>query len=141
MNISLRNRPQNIGREDRLVRACVALSLLLLGGFSVMSAGDLPTVVIGFALGLGYFALTAAVAWDPFYASQGIDTRPEVPHEADPLIDADPFARTEHGDWPQRTGGIGYVSVLDLTDGADARADGTPPVLGTPPALSTPTEA
>ena len=95
MRLARRQRPRNIGREDRLVRACVAFSLLLLGGFAALTAGHISTFVVGFAAGFGYFALTAALAWDPFYAHQRIDTRPEIPHAVDPLIDADPFAATE----------------------------------------------
>ena len=128
MHFPLRHRPRNVGREDRLVRACVALSLMLLGGFAALTAGRFSAIVLGFVVGFAYFALTAALAWDPFYASQRIDTRPEVPHDVDPLIDADPFSQAERR-WPvaggQPTGEATpdpvlvaprYTSVVDLTD-------------------------
>ena len=127
MNVSLPSLRHNAGREDRLVRGCVALSLLLLGGFAVLAAGQLTPIVITFALGFAYFALTGAIAWDPLYARLGIDTRPEVPHAVDVLIDADPFARDEQAPRQSHTAPTGFVSVLDLTDppGVDLR-DGTP---------------
>ena len=116
MNVSLPSLRHNAGREDRLVRACVALSLLLLGGFAVVAAAQVTPIVIGFGVGFGYFALTALLAWDPLYARLGIDTRPEVPHEADALIDADPFARDEQGPWQPAPAPLRYVSVVDVTD-------------------------
>jgi hypothetical protein len=66
---------RNVGREDRVVRACVALSLLLMGGFAVAASGEFGAATIGFAILAGYFVLTAAVGWDPLYAWQRIDTR------------------------------------------------------------------
>lgn len=65
---------RNVGREDRVVRACVALSLLLMGGFAVAASGAFEAATIGFAILAGYFVLTAAVGWDPLYAWQRIDT-------------------------------------------------------------------
>jgi hypothetical protein len=126
MKTALRHR-QNVGREDRLVRACVALSLLLLGGFSLLAAGRVTAVAVGFVLAFAYFALTAAAASDPFYARQGIDTRSEVPHEVDASIDADPFAHAERGTWPEPSpsadpstaespGVLQSHDVLDLRD-------------------------
>lgn len=128
MHLPFRERARNIGREDRLVRGCVALSLLLLGGFAVLTAGTFSPLVVGFALGAGYFTLTAAAAWDPFYARLDIDTRPEVPHEVDLLIDADPFARAEPGRWPAAPSADPSrpVSVVDLTD-SRAAAHGSAP--------------
>jgi hypothetical protein len=122
MNVALPRFRSNAGREDRLVRACVALSLLLLGGFAVLAAGQVTPIVVAFGAGLGYFALTAALAWDPLYARLGIDTRPEVPHEVDALIDADPFARDEQGPWQPAPAPTRYVSVVDVTEVTDASA-------------------
>lgn len=65
---------RNVGREDRVVRACVALSLLLMGGFAVAASGAFEAATIGFAILAGYFVVTAAVGWDPLYAWQRIDT-------------------------------------------------------------------
>lgn len=64
-----------VGREDRLVRGCVALSLFLLAVFAVLASGGVGFVsVVIFALG-GYFAVTAVKGWDPGYVRFGIDTR------------------------------------------------------------------
>ena len=73
-----------VGREDRLVRGCIALSFLLLVGFAVVMSGESSAISIVFvALGL-YFALTAALGRDPFYAHFDIDTRRDAPHETEP---------------------------------------------------------
>lgn len=68
---------RNIGREDRLIRACVALSLLLMGGFAVAASGGFGAATIGFAILGGYFVLTAGVGWDPLYARLQMDTHAE----------------------------------------------------------------
>jgi hypothetical protein len=77
---------RNVGREDRVVRACVALSLVLMGGFAVAASGGFEAATVGFAVLAGYFVLTAALGWDPLYAWQRMDThadRPEpVPDDA-----------------------------------------------------------
>ena len=140
MHMPLRDREQNIGREDRFVRACVALSLLLLSGFSLLASDSVEPIAIGFTLGFAYFCLTAAVAWDPLYARLGVDTRTQVPHAVDALIDADPFARDErHGAPgpasrpiavdadPAPAATPAYVSVVDLTDAPDREAAARPP--------------
>ena len=68
----------NVGREDRLVRGCIALSLMALGGFSMVGAPQVSLVSILFLmLGL-YFAVTAAFASDPGYGFAGIDTRTDI---------------------------------------------------------------
>lgn len=126
MNVAPPSFQRNVGREDRLVRACVALSLLLLGSFAGIAAGQLTAVVAAFGVGLGYCALTSAAAWDPLYARLGIDTRPDVPHAVDVLIDADPFSRDERGPREMESASPSrYVSVVDLTDtpGVDLRED------------------
>ncbi|HEX6888059.1 MAG TPA: YgaP-like transmembrane domain, partial [Candidatus Nanopelagicales bacterium] len=104
-------RPQlvrTVGREDRLVRACVALSLLLLGGFALLLSGELGVISLLFVVLLGYFAGTAAVGWDPIYARTGIDTRS---HRE--------LASAPAAAWPVA---LGDSPVLDLTDGARGAA-------------------
>ncbi len=64
-----------VGREDRLVRGCVAFSLVLMALFVVLAAEGV--VLSGFvllAIG-GYFTITAVTGWDPVYLRFGIDTR------------------------------------------------------------------
>lgn len=63
-----------VGREDRLVRGCIAFSLVLLAGFAVL-AGGLSLGAFGLLLPGGYFAITAITAWDPAYERLNIDTR------------------------------------------------------------------
>lgn len=75
MRIPFTSGPGTVGREDRLVRACIALSLLLLAGFAIVMSGDVSAIGIAF-LALGaYFSVTAALGRDPFYGHFGIDTR------------------------------------------------------------------
>jgi hypothetical protein len=83
MRISVVPHRRTVGREDRLVRSCVALSLLLLGGFALATSGAIGVITVGFALGAAYFALTAVLGWDPIYARTGIDTRTGAELEAD----------------------------------------------------------
>jgi hypothetical protein len=87
----------NVGREDRLVRGCIALSLILLGGFTLIGASHLSLITVAFLVLGGYFALTAALGSDPGYQKAGIDTR----------TDAELAERSEHED-----AGV----VYDLTD-------------------------
>ena len=73
-----------VGREDRLVRGCIALSFLLLAGFAVVMSGESSVISIVFVvLGL-YFTVTAALGRDPFYAHFDIDTRTDAPHATEP---------------------------------------------------------
>jgi Inner membrane protein YgaP-like, transmembrane domain len=75
MRIPFTHGPATVGREDRLVRSCVALSLLLLAGFAVaMSGRPSPVSIMFLALGL-FFSVTAVLGRDPLYAHFGIDTR------------------------------------------------------------------
>jgi hypothetical protein len=75
MRIPFTHGPGTVGREDRLVRGCIALSLLLLAGFAVAMSGQSSLISIAFlVLGL-YFTVTAALGRDPFYAHFDIDTR------------------------------------------------------------------
>jgi hypothetical protein len=75
-----------VGREDRLVRGCIALSFLLLAGFAVVMSGESSVISIVFVvLGL-YFTVTAALGRDPFYAHFDIDTRRDAPHETEPQV-------------------------------------------------------
>lgn len=82
MGISIDRGAPNIGREDRLIRACVALSLFLMGSFAMVASHHVGFVVVGFALLTGYFAWTALVGWDPLYQRAGIDTRSDAPEPA-----------------------------------------------------------
>jgi len=94
----------NVGREDRLVRACLALSLFLLGGFAIAASGHVGVFTLLLATGLAYFALTAALAWDPLYAYLEMDTGP------DPTSDwGAPMEQDVAGD------GAWHI-VVDLTD-------------------------
>jgi hypothetical protein len=80
-----------VGREDRLVRGCIALSFLLLAGFAVVMSGESSVISIVFVvLGL-FFTVTAALGRDPFYAHFDIDTRTDAPHETEPQV---------HEAWP-----------------------------------------
>ena len=79
MRIPFIHGPGTIGREDRLVRGCIALSFLLLAGFAVVMSGQSSVITIIFVvLGL-YFTLTSALGRDPFYAHFAIDTRRDAP--------------------------------------------------------------
>jgi hypothetical protein len=78
MRIPFTHGPGTVGREDRLVRGGIALSLLLLVGFAVaMSGRSGPVSIAMILLGL-YFTLTAALGRDPFYAHFEIDTRTDA---------------------------------------------------------------
>ena len=78
MHIPFIQDPATIGREDRLVRGCVALSLLLLGGFSILTAGGVALVPLVFLALAGYFTATSLTGRDPVYAAAGIDTRTDA---------------------------------------------------------------
>ena len=78
MHIPFVQDPATIGREDRLVRGCVALSLLLLGGFSILTSGGLALVPLVFLALAGYFTATSLTGRDPVYAATGIDTRTDA---------------------------------------------------------------
>lgn len=64
-----------VGREDRLVRGCVALSLALMAVFAVLASGGIGLVALAFVALAGFFGFTAATGWDPWYIRFGIDTR------------------------------------------------------------------
>ena len=84
MRIPFIHGPGRVGREDRLVRGCIALSFLLLAGFAVVMSGQSSVITIVFVvLGL-YFTLTAALGRDPLYAHFDIDTRTDATHEPAP---------------------------------------------------------
>jgi hypothetical protein len=78
MRLTISTDMHNVGREDRLVRGAVALSLLLIGAFVVLASGALGATSILFGALVGYFLLTAALGWDPLYAKPGIDTRTDA---------------------------------------------------------------
>lgn len=75
MRFSIDRDEPNLGREDRLVRACVAFSLALMGVFVLLAARHLSLGFLGFAALAAYFATTAVLAWDPMYKRLGMDTR------------------------------------------------------------------
>lgn len=75
MKISNDHHDANLGREDRLVRGCVAFSLALLGLFTVLASGRITLVLVGFLALTGYVAWTAWTGRDPLYARLGVDTR------------------------------------------------------------------
>jgi hypothetical protein len=78
MRIPFTRGPGTVGREDRLVRGCIALSFLLLAGFAIAMSGRSNVISIVFAvLGL-FFAGTSALGRDPFYAHFGIDTQTDA---------------------------------------------------------------
>ncbi len=78
MRIPFTSGPGTVGREDRLVRGGIALSLLLLVGFAVAMSGRSGPISIAMTLLGLYFTLTAALGRDPFYAHFAIDTRTDA---------------------------------------------------------------
>lgn len=119
MRFSIDRGAANLGREDRLVRACVALSLALMGVFVLLAARHLSLGFVGFAALAAYFAVTAALAWDPMYQHLGMDTRPEGSRpdagtqqsdvaRAVVSLPADP-ARPSHGEQPRADWGISLL--------------------------------
>jgi hypothetical protein len=78
MRIPFIHGPGTVGREDRLVRGCIALSLLLLVGFVLALSGEPGVGGWIFGLLALYFSGTAVVGRDPLYAHFGIDTRRDV---------------------------------------------------------------
>ena len=75
MRIPFIHGPGTVGREDRLVRGCIALSLLLLVGFVLVLSGEPGVVGWIFGVLALYFSATAVVGRDPLYAHFAIDTR------------------------------------------------------------------
>jgi len=87
MGIPFIHGPGTVGREDRLVRGCIALSLLLLGGFAVLGSGSFTPIAIVFGVACAWFAATAALGRDPLYAHFGINTRTDAHPASDPVED------------------------------------------------------
>jgi len=85
MRIPFKDLDATVGREDRLVRGCVAMSLLLMAGFPVLASRGLNPITVGFVGLVLYFALTAAYGRDPLYVHFGIDTRTEGDRESLPF--------------------------------------------------------
>ena len=108
MHIPFTHGPGTVGREDRLVRGCIALSLLLLAGFALAMSGKSGVISIAFLLLGVYFAVTAALGRDPFYARFGIDTRTDAEFAEAPA-GQDRWATSDH--W------------LDLRDSQSAPRD------------------
>ncbi|MGV1005610.1 MAG: YgaP family membrane protein [Candidatus Nanopelagicales bacterium] len=67
----------NLGREDRLVRACVALSLLLMSAFGLLGGFRITFIALVFGLAGLYAAVTAFTGRDALYRRFGIDSRSE----------------------------------------------------------------
>lgn len=65
----------NLGREDRLVRACAALSLLLMSAFGFLGGFRITAIALGFGLAGTYFAVTAFTGRDEVYRLFELDTR------------------------------------------------------------------
>lgn len=91
MYIPFAQDPDTVGREDRLVRGCVALSLVLLGGFAVAASGGLTVISLAFLLLAAYFTASSLSGRDPVYTAAGIDTRTDaelgIPHTpSEPLL-------------------------------------------------------
>jgi hypothetical protein len=105
MRIRLASESGNVGREDRLVRGGVALSLTMLGSFGVFAPGGMGPLSILFLVPLAYFGLTAIAGWDPYYARAGIDTRPQT-------------ASSSQG--PDRPEAGEVQRLLDLTDRSES---------------------
>jgi hypothetical protein len=91
MRIPFIHGPGTVGREDRLVRGCIALSLLLLAGFAVVMSGQPSVIAIAFLVVGLYFTVTATLGRDPLYVRFGIDTRTQAQLDVEPQ---DP------GSWP-----------------------------------------
>jgi len=111
MRLTISAETRNIGREDRLVRGAVALSLLLIGAFIIVASGGLGAISILFGAPLAYFLLTAALGWDPLYARSGIDTRTDAElaeyavdeHAVDEYLIDEYVVDLRDGSWPDRT--------------------------------------
>jgi hypothetical protein len=84
MRIPFIHSPGTVGREDRLVRGCIALSFLLLAGFALVMSGRSSPITLVFVVLGSYFTLTAALGRDPLYAHFAIDTRRDAPSDAAP---------------------------------------------------------
>ena len=102
-----------VGREDRLVRGCIALSFLLLAGFAMVMSGQYSVISIVFVVLGMYFTLTAAVGRDPFYAHFDIDTRTDAPHVTEPQ-EFEPWPPLQHH----------WVDLRDSTADLNARTGG-----------------
>lgn len=92
---------QTVGREDRVVRACIALSLLLMAGFAVVASRGLGFATLVFVLIGLYFAVTAASGRDPLYDRFDIDTHSDV-------------ASDEAADAGEAASGFALLDVVDL---------------------------
>lgn len=85
MRIPFTHLAATVGREDRLVRGCVAMSLLLMASFPVMASRGLNPITVGFVGLVLYFAVTAVSGRDPLYVHFGIDTLTEGDRESLPF--------------------------------------------------------
>ncbi len=67
-----------VGREDRLARAGIALSLLLMAAFAWLASGGAGVITGLFGILGGYFVITALLARDPIYTAFEVDTRSDA---------------------------------------------------------------
>ncbi len=96
----------NVGREDRLVRGCLAITLVPLALFGLIGSGRVGITVLAFTLAGCYFAVTALRGWDPMYARFGMDTRAEA---IDPTGQVDEFGEVDLRDPAPEWGGISIL--------------------------------
>ncbi len=113
MSIPFMHLPATVGREDRLVRGCIAFSLLLLASFPVLASRGLTPITIGFLSLVLYFTVTAVLGRDPLYAHFGIDTGVESGSQSSPVDGL----FTEKGPDP-----VVDVRVVDVRDSNESPA-------------------
>ncbi len=114
MRIPFIHAPGTVGREDRLVRACIALSLLLLTGFAAFASGQLSLISIAFLVLGAYFSATAVLGRDPFYAHFAMDTRSDAE-----------LATRSHGHESVLDGSTRWVDLRESTPETPNEATGT----------------
>ena len=85
MSIPFLHLPVTVGREDRLVRGCIAFSLLMMASFPVLASRGLTPITIGFMSLVLYFTVTAVFGRDPLYTHFGIDTIADSGSQSSPV--------------------------------------------------------
>lgn len=99
----------NLGREDRLVRACISLSLLLMSAFGLLGGFRITFIALVFGLAGVYAAVTAFTGRDAVYRRFDIDSRSE-----EELDEAEWRAS-----WEAQNAGVAqarHAAVADLRD-------------------------